>query len=64
MRDEECDGFGTSAVDPDRDPSSVSSLKSTLKATLVVYMPMSAAGARKISHFRIGKNDFENRGDA
>ena len=31
MRDEECDGFGTSAVDPNRDPSSVSSLKSTLK---------------------------------
>ena len=30
----------------------------------VVYMPMSAAGARKISHFRIGKNDFKNRCDA
>ena len=27
MRDEECDGFGASAVDPNRDPSSVSSLK-------------------------------------
>ena len=24
---------------------------------------MSATGTRKISHFRIGKNDFENRGD-
>ena len=31
MRDEECDGFGASAVDPNRDPSSVSSLKPTLK---------------------------------
>ena len=35
MCDEECDGFGASAVDPNRDPSSVSSLKSTLKATLI-----------------------------
>ena len=35
MHDEEFNGFGASAVDPNRDPSSVSSLKSTLRATLI-----------------------------